>query len=144
MVRLRAATTAADLEDRVTRDDVQRWLDAYVEAWRTYDRRQIGDLFADDVSYAYQPYREPTRGRDALVAEWLEEPDDPASWEASYEPYAVDGDRAVAVGVSRYLEGGKLARLYYNVWLLRFDRDGRCSEFVEYWREHPQDALPAD
>jgi hypothetical protein len=130
------------MEDPVTRDDVQRWLDRYVEAWRTYDPATIGDLFADDVSYAYQPYREPTRGRDAVVAEWLESPDDPASWEASYEPYAVDGDRAVAVGESRYLEGGKLARLYYNVWLLRFDDDGRCADFVEYWREHPKEQLP--
>ena len=128
----------------MTRDDVQRWLDAYIDAWRTYDPAKIGDLFAEDVSYAYQPYREPTRGRDSLVAEWLEEPDDPKSWEARYEPYAVDGDRAVAVGESRYVENGKLARLYYNVWLLRFDGDGRCAEFVEYWREHPKDQLPAD
>jgi len=135
---------AADLEDRVTRDDVQRWLDRYVEAWRSYDPAAIGGLFADDVSYAYQPFSEPTRGRDAVVAGWLESPDDPDAWEARYEPYAIDGDRAVAVGESRYLEHGKLARLYYNVWLLRFDDDGRCTEFVEYWREHPRDSLPAD
>ena len=59
---------------------------------------------------------------------------------ASRLPEAID--RAVAVGESRYLEHGKLARLYYNVWLLRFDTEGRCSEFVEYWREHPKDSLP--
>jgi ketosteroid isomerase-like protein len=126
----------------VTRDDVQRWLDAYVDAWRTYDPDSIRALFSDDVSYAYQPYREPVRGRDAIVADWLESPDDPGSWEARYEPYAVDGDRAVAVGESRYLENGKLSRLYYNVWLLRFDGEGRCAEFVEYWREHPKEQLP--
>ena len=127
----------------MTRDDVQGWLDRYVEAWQSYDPAAIGDLFSDDVRYAYQPYREPVVGRDAVVADWLESPDDPGSWEARYEPYAVDGDRAVAVGESRYLENGKLAHLFYNVWLLRFDGEGRCSEFVEYWREHPQDSLPA-
>jgi hypothetical protein len=126
----------------VTRDDVQRWLDAYIDAWRTNDPAAIGALFSDDVSYAYQPYREPVRGRDALVEDWLESPDDPDSWEAQYAPYAVDDDRAVAVGESRYLENGKLVRLYYNVWLLRFDGQGRCAEFVEYWREHPEDSLP--
>ena len=127
----------------MTRDDVQRWLDGYVDAWRSNDPAAIGDLFNDDVRYAYQPYREPVRGRDALVEDWLEAPDDPDSWEAHYEPYAVDGDRAVAVGESRYLENGKLARLYYNVWLLRFDDHGRCAEFVEYWRQHPEDSLPS-
>jgi hypothetical protein len=128
----------------MTRDDVQGWLDAYVEAWRTYEPAAIADLFADDVSYAYQPYHTPLRGRDAVVASWLESPDAPGSWEANYEPYAVDGDRAVAVGDSRYLDGGKLRALYYNVWLLRFDGEGRCTEFVEYWREHPKEQLPQD
>jgi ketosteroid isomerase-like protein len=125
----------------MTRDDVQRWLDDYVDAWRSYDPDAIGALFAEDVSYAYQPYDAPVVGRAALVADWLESPDAPGSWEAHYEPYAVDGDRAVAVGTSRYVDdAGAQRALYYNVWLLRFDGDGRCAEFVEYWREHPTDA----
>lgn len=127
----------------MTRDDVQRWLDAYVDAWRSYDPTAIAALFSDDATYAYQPYREPVRGRDAIVADWLESPDAAGSWDASYEAYAADGDRAVAVGQSKYFENGKLTTLYYNVWLLRFDADGRCTEFVEYWREHPKEQLPA-
>jgi ketosteroid isomerase-like protein len=124
----------------LTRDDVQRWLDAYVDAWRTYDRQAIGDLFAADASYRYQPYRDPVVGRDAIVADWLEDPDAAGSWEARYEPYAVDGGPPGAVGESRYLEAdGSLRTVYYNVWLLRFDGDGRCTEFVEYWRELPED-----
>jgi hypothetical protein len=127
----------------VTRDDVQRWLDAYVDAWRTYDPASIADLFAAGATYAYQPYREPVRGREAIVADWLESPDAAGSWDARYEPYAVDGDRAVAVGQSTYFEDGKVRTIYYNVWLLRFDGDGRCAEFVEYWREHPKEQLPS-
>jgi hypothetical protein len=124
----------------LTRDDVQRWLDAYVDAWRTYDPAAIADLFAEDVRYAYQPYRDPVVGRDAVVASWLEDPDAAGSWEARYEPYAVDGDRAVAVGESRYLkDDGSLLTLFYNVWLLRFDGEGRCTEFTEYWRELPEE-----
>ena len=60
----------------------------------------------------------------------------------SYEPYAVEGDRAVAVGRSDYYENGKLRTIFYNVWLLRFDDDRRCADFVEYWREHPKEQLP--
>ena len=124
----------------MTRDDVQRWLDAYVEAWRTYDPAAIGALFADDVTYRYQPYRDPVVGRAAVVASWLDDPDEPGSWAADYEPYAVDGLRAVAVGTSRYLEpDGQQRTIFYNVWLLQFDDEGRCADFIEYWREPPEE-----
>ena len=129
------------VEEHVTHDDVQRWLDAYLEAWRTYDPAAIGDLFGAEVSYRYQPYHDPLVGRAAVVADWLESPDDPGTWAAEFEPYAVDGDRAVAVGTSRYLDAdGGQRTIYYNVWLLRFDADGRCADFIEYWREPPQGA----
>ena len=66
--------------------NVQTWLDAYVEAWRTYDRDAIADLFNADASYAYHPYdAEPLRGRDAIVASWLEERDEPGSWERTID-----------------------------------------------------------
>jgi hypothetical protein len=53
----------------------------------------------------------------------------------------VDGDRAVAVGQTSYLDDdGSQRTRFYNVWLLRFDGDDRCAEFVEYWRELPAEA----
>jgi ketosteroid isomerase-like protein len=122
----------------MTHDDVQAWLDGYVAAWRSNDAEMIARLFSDDVSYRYQPYEDPVVGRQALVADWLREPDETSSWSASYSPYAVDGDRAVAVGESRYLHpDGALRTVFHNVFLLRFDGDGRCAEFTEYWRERP-------
>lgn len=43
----------------------------------------------------------------------------------------------------RYLEeDGSLRTVFYNVWLLRFDGDGRCADFVEYWRELPEELHP--
>ena len=123
----------------VTHDDVQRWLDRYVEAWRTYDPAVIGDLFSVDATYRYQPYNPPVIGRDAILEDWLSSPDKPDSWEAHYQPFAVDGDRAVAIGESRYVKpDGSLRDLYYNLWTLRFDADGRCAEFVEYFMALPE------
>ncbi len=115
------------------RDSFQRWLDDYVEAWRTYDREAIGGLFADDAEYRYHPWDEPIAGRDAIVEDWLSDRDEPGSWDARYEPWAIDGDRAVAVGISRYLEpdGRSVKREYHNVFLCRFDADGRCGKFTE-------------
>jgi ketosteroid isomerase-like protein len=121
----------------VARERVQSWLDAYVDAWRTYDRDAIADLFSADATYAYHPYdAEPLRGRDAIVGSWLEERDEPGSWEASYRPLLVEGDRAVATGETRYADG----RTFSNLYVMRFDDDGRCAEFVEWFMEQPRAA----
>ena len=121
------------------RTDVQTWLDRYVEAWRANDAELIKPLFSDDAVYSYRPYDDPERtmrGNAAIVASWLEEPDPPDSWEAKYEPYAVEGDRAVAVGFSRYLATDSAPeKTYHNAYLLRFDPDGRCAEFHEFYME---------
>jgi len=112
----------------MTHDDFARWLDAYIEAWRTYDPDAIGSLFSADAEYRYHPWDEPLRGRDAIVADWLANRDAPGSWSAEYHPWAVDGDRGVATGISRYPAED---RTYHNVFLCRFDADGRCREFTE-------------
>ena len=31
-------------------------------------------------------------------------------------------------------------REYWNVWLLRFDEQGRCREFSEYYMKQPKQA----
>ena len=118
----------------MTRDDVAAWLTRYVEAWRTYDPELIGSLFSADAEYRYRPSDEPVVGREAIVADWLADRDEPGTWQARYEPWAIDGDRVVASGATRYQDndGG---RDYRNVFLLEFDTDGRCRSFTELWVE---------
>ena len=125
----------------MTHDALQRWLDAYVEAWRTYDPAAIGALFSEDATYAYHPYdegEEVVRGREAIVADWLEEPDEPGSWEASYRPLVVEGQRAVAEGTTSYANGD----FFWNLWTLRFDAEDRCVEFVEWFMVRPGGSSP--
>ena len=117
---------------------VERWLERYVAAWNSGDREAIGDLFSEDVRYRYHPPDEPLIGRAAVVESWLEEPDAPGSFDATYSCYAADGDAAVAVGASMYRDSdGSIVRVYDNVFLLRFDADGRCSEFTEWFMKRP-------
>lgn len=122
------------------REGLRVWLDAYVEAWRGYDRSRIEALFTDDARYGYHPDDEPIVGAEAIADSWLSDRDEPGSWEASYEPFAADDDRAVAVGVSTYLDhDGSVRAVYDNCFLLRFDREGRCAEFTEVFFERPAD-----
>ena len=119
----------------MTIEQTQAWLDAYVEAWRTYDPESVGALFTDDVAYAYTPVDEPVRGRDAIVADWLKDRDEPGSWQASYRPLVVEGDRAIAVGRTTYADG----RTFENLYVLRFADDRRCAELTEWYWRHPAD-----
>jgi hypothetical protein len=118
-------------------------LDAYVEAWKSYDRDEIGALFADAVVYRYHPYDTPITGRDAVVESWLGEGDHEGAstrdaagtYDASYAPVAIDGDVAVATGTSTYFTepGGPVDKVYDNCFVMRFDDDGRCREFTEWF-----------
>jgi hypothetical protein len=121
----------------MNRSEVQAWLDRYVEAWRSNERGPIEALFTQDVVYRWRPYPShgAARGIEAVVDAWLGEGrDEPGTWEARYEPYAVEGDRAVATGHSRYLAtADEPEKTYYNAFLMRFASDGRCAEFTEYY-----------
>lgn len=117
---------------------VDRWLERYVEAWSSYDPERIGELFSDDVECRYHPYDEPVRGREAVVRSWLDDRDEPGTYEASYSAVSVDGDVAVATGSSTYLGAdGSVEMIYDNCFVMRFDGDGRCREFTEWFMKRP-------
>ncbi len=133
------------------RKDVDRWLDAYVSAWKSYDREQIADLFSADVVYRYHPYDEPVSGRDEVVKSWLGEDEHPSpgastrdpegTYDATYRALAVDSDVAVATGSSSYrgTPDGPIERVFDNCFVMRFDAAGRCREFTEWYIERPRD-----
>jgi ketosteroid isomerase-like protein len=120
------------------RDSVARWLVEYVDAWRSYDRARIGDLFTEDVSYRFYPHEDAIRGREAVVESWFREPDDPEGFTATYTPVAVDGEVAVAVGESVYTDpDGSVREAYDNCFVMRFAESGRCAEFTEFYVKRP-------
>jgi ketosteroid isomerase-like protein len=117
----------------MTHDDVQGWLDDYVAAWRSYDPIAIGALFTEDATYRYHPADPPVDGREAIVAAWMKYSGTDLNanpWTADYHPWVVEGERAIAIGETHY-EG---ADDYFNCFQLVF-RDGRCSEFTEWFME---------
>ena len=120
------------------------WLVRYVDAWRLNDPTAIGDLFSLDVRYPFDPFSEAVVGRPAVVAAWLTDPNEPGSWEADYEVLAVDGEAYVAHGRTRYLTDDRadIDREFANVFVCRFDDEGRCREFTEWFMRRRPEVLP--
>lgn len=131
----------------LTHEAVQRWLDGYAKAWETYDEADVRALFSDDAEYRWHPYDDPETGIEAIVDAWINPSgnassrDEPGTYKAELIPYAVDGNRAVAVGTCTYWTDTtrtKVDRVYFNNWLLEFDDAGKCRSFTEYYMTSPK------
>jgi len=123
----------------VTESDAQAWLDRYIAAWRSGEPSEIRALFAEDATYRYSPWDEPIRGPEAIADSWLENPDAADSWDARYEPIAVNGRLVVVRGRSRYFDTDRtqVRTEFDNIFLIRFDDDGRATDFTEWYIEKP-------
>ena len=113
------------------RERVANWVRRYVEAWNTNDPDHIGALFTDDAVYYTAPFREPWRGRDAIVEGWLDAKDVPGDTEFDFEVTAIDGDLGIVRGETYYKADDER---FVNLWEIRLDGD-RCSSFTEWWME---------
>jgi SnoaL-like domain len=106
----------------------------------------IGALFTDDAEYRWHPWDEGdevARGRERIVAAWLETRDKPGAYSGAYRPLLVHDDQAIAVGTSTYYTGENRAtvdRKYHSLWVLRFADDLRCRSFTEWYMKAPTTA----
>lgn len=114
---------------------VAKWLEDYVAAWKSYDPEAIRALFSEGATYRYGPYDKPLEGREAIVTGWLENRDEPNTYSADYKPIAVDGNTAVSNGRSLYYaaDGKTLIREFDNIFVIKFDEDGRCADFCDWY-----------
>ena len=134
--RMGGATVAPESwcdADMPTKVQVQAWLDAYVAAWRSYERDAIVALFTDDVclpsttrttSRCSARRRSPAHGWESRTR--------PARGRRSTPRSLIAGDEVIATGETRYTDG----QVFSNLWQLTFAPDGRCSRFVEWYVLH--------
>jgi hypothetical protein len=115
----------------VRREDVEGWVAGYERAWRTAGTERLATLFTERASYRMSPYEEPAVGLGRIAGLWEREREGPdEAFEISHEIVAVEGAVAVVRVAVRY---GPPQRLEYrDLWIVRFDPDGRCSEFEEW------------
>jgi ketosteroid isomerase-like protein len=118
---------------------VRAWVDAYVRAWNSNDPTEIGALFAEDAAYYTEPYSPPWRGRAEIVRRWLDRKDEPGDAEFQWQPLAVEPWGAIVQGETVYRDP---PYAFSNLWVIRLDGDGRCTEFTEWWMQHPDVGSP--
>ena len=114
---------------------VASWVERYVRAWETNDPSDIGGLFAKNAHYYPGPDEEPWRERNGIVAGWIKRKDEPGTWTFRNQILALAGDLAFVRGWTHYTDPPPD---YSNLWVIRFDADGRCVEFTEWWMERDQ------
>ena len=121
----------------------QRWAAEWKRGWDAEDADGLIALYADDVAYWSEPFREPFVGREALhryFVEAFEVEDSISSWFG--EP-VVDGDRAAVAWWGRMNEEGSPTTIV-GISLLRFNEDGLVTSQVDGWnqaegmRPHPE------
>jgi len=117
------------------RTDFERWVQGYERAWSSNDPADIGALFTDDAMYRFRPEDEPLRGRDAIVAQWIQNKDEPDDYAYKLvDVLAVDGDVGFVYGITDYFTDPR--RTYSNLWVIRLADDGRCADFTEWYMKH--------
>jgi uncharacterized protein (TIGR02246 family) len=115
---------------------VRTWIEGYVRAWNSNDPAAIGALFTEDAAYHTEPFGQAWRGREEIVRRWLDRKDEPGDTEFHWHPLTVTPEVAVVEGTTTYRDQ---PRTYSNLWVIRLAPDGRCTEFTEWWMQHPDD-----
>jgi hypothetical protein len=128
------------------RAQLGEWIQRYERAWRTPGTDVLVELFTEGASYSTAPYENPHTGLAAIAVMWEAErlgPDE--EFEMTSEIVAVEGDTGVVRVTVRYdkpdEKAGRLHRQrkeYRDLWIVRLDESGLCSEFEE-WPFWPPD-----
>jgi ketosteroid isomerase-like protein len=123
-------------------DTLTAWMAAYRKAWESNDPSDIGALFTDDAVYYKEPFSEPLRGRDAIIAMWLEHQD--AAGTTTFEWHVLVDSAVTGTGDLAIVQGetGYATVRYSNLWVIRLTSDdsgiGRATEFTEWWMDQSQ------
>ncbi len=118
------------------RDALASWVLGYVQAWTSNDPGDIKSLFAEDARYFAEPYEEPWEGRQAIVEGWLRHRDEPGTWGFRFEIIGIDGTVGFVRGWTEYHDQPD----YANLWVIRLNQAGECTEFTDWYMAEPASA----
>ena len=116
------------------------WLDAYVEAWESQNAAAAAELFTETGSYAWGPFAEPIRGREAIRRAWeVAVQQNQEDIQVGYEILAITNDgRGIARCWSSVIAVPTRTRVRTEgIFLVTLTEEKLCSEFREWWNEDP-------
>jgi hypothetical protein len=118
-----------------TRAAAIRWGRTWRKGWQRRDMEPILALYAPDIAYWSEPFREPYRGLDGVreyVGGAFAEESSVIAWFS--DTPVVDGDRAVVSWWATLIEEGEPITLTGHS-MLRFDSDGLVVEQWDAWNQ---------
>jgi len=115
-------------------DALTGWLDAYRRAWEELDPDAAAALFTEDGTYAWGPYEEPLRGREAIRARWAEVTESQSDVSFTSEALGTIDRGGVAHWNCKF-KVGDLGIELDGIFVVKLTDEGLCSEFLEWWNE---------
>ncbi|HSR50050.1 MAG TPA: nuclear transport factor 2 family protein [Acidobacteriota bacterium] len=116
------------------RDRLDLWLKAYGEAWQETDADAFTALFTPDVRYFWTPFQEPQKGRKELAEAFREATSTQQEICFGWRILANDAELSIAHWSCSFTRKASETQVRLDgIFLLRFKRDGLCSELREWW-----------
>jgi len=116
----------------VSREEVERWIARYEEAWRGGDTDAATALFTEDCLFRSHPFREPEDAREYTRRVFADEEE----VEPRFGEPVVEGDRAAVEYWAPMREDGFDLTLAGCI-AFRLAADGRCAELRDLWVTAP-------
>ena len=123
----------------MTESQFEDWLNRYGRAWERQDPDAAAAIFTEEGTYAWGPFNEPIRGREAIRAAWAHATQDQQEQiRFGHEVLAVSGGRGIARwwASMKARASGRQVRME-GIFLVTLAADGRCQVFREWWNEDP-------
>ena len=117
-----------------TRAAAQNWARVWRKGWNKRDIEALLAVYADDVAYWSEPFRDPYLGRGRLRQYFAEAFAVEHSIQSWFGEPVVDGDRAAVAWWGTMVEEGNATTLA-GISLLRFNSDGLVVEQWDGWNQ---------
>lgn len=126
------------MEEAMTEQDVQNWLDEYGIAWVNGDPDHVVTLFSDAATYRETPFDHPMRGRREIREYWQKgAADAQINVEFASQVWVVKSDTAIAGWQARFTEKASGVRVELDgTFRLVFSNERgtlQCTILEEWW-----------
>lgn len=114
--------------------EFSRWLDSYGRIWESKYPEGVSELYAASVAYHWTPFDDPLVGRDQIVEASRLATSRQEDIKFTHQVLSCAGDIGIArwgCSFTRKATGRKIT--LDGILLARFDADGLCYEFREWW-----------